>query len=257
MSGPKSRGARRPLLTAFLKHPSGIYPFRDWDAPLKQVVFQALNAAWESLTREAEAAGGTLLDEQEPAITVRLEKALNDIQNEPEHPSGFSSALFQTVVRGDVTSYDQSKLEKRPDLTFRLISVAPGLDRSLFALFAECKLVGPRHPIRLYCMEGVHRFVCGDYAWAMPTGLMVGYTHPPYTIPDHLASYLLRNAESDILRTRALPRPVPTLHDIPPIYETRHDRPWVFPEDGRSPGEIALLHVWLPLPEPRVHQASE
>jgi hypothetical protein len=179
MSGLKPRGPRRPLLTAPLKQPPRIYPLRDWNAPYKEIVFQALYSAWKRLVDEAETSGGALLEEQEPAITVRLERALNDIQNEPGHPSGFSGSIFQTVVCCEVTSYDQKKLEKRPDLAFRLISVEPGLDRSLFALFAECKLVGPNNPIRLYCGKGIQRFVYGDYAWAMPTGLMVGYTRRP------------------------------------------------------------------------------
>jgi hypothetical protein len=248
MSAPKPRGARRLLLTVPLKRRPGSFPFRDWGLPHKRIVFQALHAAWNRVVQEAEDAGGDLLVEQEPAITVRLEKALNEIQNEPEHPSGFSGAIFQTVVRGgEVTSYDHKALEKRPDLAFRLYSVEPGLDRSLFALFAECKLVGPKNSIHLYCSKGIHRFVCGDYAWTMPTGLMIGYTYSPLTIPNHLASYL-RRAGRENFQTRVLPRRFPAALGVPPVYETRHDRPWVFPEDRRSPGEIALLHFWLPLP---------
>ena len=39
----------------------------------------------------------------------------------------------------------------------------------------------------MYCDEGIHRFVRGDYAWAMQDAMMVGYVRDGYTIASHLA----------------------------------------------------------------------
>lgn len=240
-------GRNRPRLTALLWREPGVFPFPDWEPHLKSMVLQALVHAWSKLLEEAQETGACLLEEQEPAITTRLENALNAIQAQPEHPSGFAASLFQTVVRGaEVTSYDSNTLEKRPDLTFRLISVRPGVDRSLAGLFVECKLVGPDHSVQIYGRQGIHRFICGDYAWAMPSGMMVGYSHQGYSIAQHLVPHL-QDASNSELNTRRVQRFVTAPPDLA-VYESSHERTWSYPADSRSPGEIALLHLWLPLP---------
>lgn len=249
MNGSEHRGRRRPLLTARLKRPAASYPFTDLDLAIKQLILQGLRSAWQRTLVQVAEDGGDLGAETEPAITSRLQITLNAILGEVGHPSGFSGSIFQDVVRGaEISNYSNEKLEKRPDLTFRLISVEPGLDRSLYALFAECKIVGPSHSIAAYCGSGIHRFIVGDYAWAMPCGMMLAYSHTGFTVTHTLVPYLQRAVpESETRLVHHIPRLSPDLSGNPPVYESRHNRPWSYPDQGDRPGDISLLHLWLPL----------
>jgi hypothetical protein len=234
------------FLTAPILRKSRDYPFHDFPAYAKPIIVRAIEAAWERICEHSEQHGGALREEKEDALTTRLEECLNDIQSEPEHPSGFSASLFQAVVRdAAVTSYDDSSLKKRPDLTFRLVPVEPGLERSShYGLFVECKIVGPRHPVQIYCDEGLRRFVSGEYAWAMPCGMMLGYAWKGFSIPDTL-NHHLQTGTSTGLSLRSLPQPLPALAKSFPVFESAHSRTWL--RDGKSHGDIAIYHLWLPL----------
>jgi hypothetical protein len=236
----------RTFLTAPLRRPSARYPLPDFEPYLKQIIIQALRSAWERIIEQVSHDGGDLLEEAEPALNARLENALNAIQAEPGHPSGFSGSIFQSVVRGaEMVSFNSARLEKRPDLTFRLISTTPGCDRHLHSLFVECKIVGPSHSVEAYCLRGLARFVCGDYAWAMPSAMMLAYAHPGFSVATALIPFL-RNAISskETLWLRSPPR-LTRLVD-PPVYQSGHARPWTYPDGGDAPGDIAVLHLWLP-----------
>lgn len=250
MSRDGYRGRRRPLLTARLWRPTYYYPFTDLDLAVKRLILQGLRSAWERTLEQTSEDGGNLCAETEPVITSRLQIALNAILGEPGHPSGFSGSIFQDVVRGaEIHNYSDESLEKRPDLTFRLISVEPGLDRSMYALFAECKIVGPGHPVAGYCNSGILRFIVGDYAWAMPSGMMLAYSHPGFTVSSTLLPHLRRaTPETQELLVHHLPRLSLGLSGDPQVYESHHGRPWIYPEQGHRPGNISLLHLWLPLP---------
>jgi hypothetical protein len=241
--------SRRPRLTAPLRRPEVSYPLRDLELVCKQIIIQALRSAWERILGQMALDGGNLCAEPEPAITSRLEIALNTILGEPGHPSGFSGSLFQDVVRGaEIPNYNSQSLEKRPDLTFRLISIQPGLDRSLYALFVECKIVGPSHSVDEYCGHGILRFVAGDYAWAMPCGMMLAYAHPGFTVSDLLAYFRRTTPQTRELRILHPPRPSRDLSGDPQVYESSHGRTWVYPGRDHGAGDLCLLHLWLPLP---------
>ncbi len=242
--------SRRPRLTAPLRRPEVSYPLRDLELVCKQIIIQALRSAWECILEQMALDGGNLCAEPEPAITSRLEIALNTILGEPGHPSGFTGSLFQDVVRGaEIPNYNNQSLEKRPDLTFRLISIQPGLDRSLYALFVECKIVGPSHPVTAYCGGGILRFVAGDYAWAMPCGMLLAYAHPGFSVSGVLLPYLRRaTSETEELQVRHSPRSSRDFSGGPLIYESGHQRTWTYPGRNHGPGDISLLHLWLPLP---------
>jgi hypothetical protein len=222
------------------------YPFPDFPAAAKPVIVRAIETAWQQIIQHVERHGGLLIAEGEEVLTARLEQCLLDIQAEPDHPSGFSASLFQNVVReAAVTSYDDRSLKKKPDLTFRLHSAQAGVEPSPHnGLFVECKIVGPDRPVRDYCRKGLFRFVSGEYAWAMPCGMMLGYAWEGFSIADQLNPYL-QSGKSRALNVQFLPRPVPALSGSSPVFESGHGRTWV--RDGKSHGDIAILHLWLPL----------
>lgn len=234
------------FLTSPLLRKPREYPFRDLPWYAKAIIVCAIEAAWERIVEHAEQEGGNLADEGEEVLTTRLEHSLVDLQSEPDHPSGFSASLFQNVVReAAVTSYDDGSLKKKPDLTFRLNSTEPGIERSAdYGIFLECKIIGPNHPIRDYCRKGLFRFVCGEYAWAMPCGMMVGYAWEGFTVEGELSNYLGSGGAAR-MNLRFSPRLVPELAGSLPLYESGHSRNWT--RNGKSHGDIAVLHLWLPL----------
>jgi hypothetical protein len=228
--------------------PEESLPLRDFELRVKAIVAQAVRAAWLMVVEDVEARGGSLLAEPETSITLRLQKALNEIQSLPAHASGFSGSVFQTVERdARGLSFDQRSLDKQPDLTFRLVETSPGIDRTLHGLFAECKVVGPEHPVTRYCEYGIRRFVRGDYAWAMPSGMMIGYARGGFTLAGQLVSFFDGNGPSGMqLHCLSPPGPSIAIEGSPPVFESRHGRPWTYPTSGRSPGDLSLLHLWLP-----------
>jgi hypothetical protein len=235
------------FLTAPILRKSREYPFADFPLPIKLIILQAIQTAWERIVEDSRQCGGALAGEGEEVLTTRLEECLNDLLTETGYPSGFSASLFQTVIReASVTSYDDSSLKKKPDLTFRLVSSEPGRESSSHdGLFVECKIVGPRHSARDYCNKGLLRFVIGEYAWAMPCGMMIGYVWDGLGIEEKLASHL-RSGRSAQMNVRFLPRQVPTASVSFPLFETGHQRTWT--RNGKGHGDINVLHFWLPLP---------
>lgn len=238
---------RPGVLTSPMLRAPRDYPFGDLPQYVKPIVTRAIEAAWERIVEHAEQHGGALIEEAEPTITARLAQALDDIRVESNHPAGFSASLFQNVVRdAAVTSYDDRSLDKKPDLTFRLISTQPGIELSAdYGLFVECKIIGPHRPVRDYCEKGLWRFVCGDYAWAMPCGMMVGYAWEGFSVENELTRYL-RSGAAEKMNLRFLPKAVPAFADTLPVYESGHGRTWT--RKGKDHGDITVLHLWLPLP---------
>jgi hypothetical protein len=233
------------LTSPILRRPQK-YPFPDLPACAKPIIVEAIHAAWQRIVEHADRSGGRLSDENEDVLTTRLEQTLYDIQTEPDHPSGFSASIFQEVVRdAAVTNYDDSSLKKRPDLTFRLQPSLPDVVQSPnYGLFVECKLVGPKRKLSKYCKHGLLRFVVGEYAWAMPCGMMVGYACEGFTVESKLIRHL-KSMRGTSMNLRFLPRPAPTLSRVSTVFESGHGRTWR--RDGKSHGDITVLHLWLPL----------
>lgn len=230
--------------------PNGMLPFADFPIAWRGVVLAACREAWRRLSSAAAAQGISLASFSEDDITGRLKTVLNELRKaDPSPVPGFSSALFETVVRDAVvTTFDGSSLDKKPDLVFRPIDTAPGLWLSEYrGLFTECKIVdGGNHSIGLYCSKGVRRFVSGEYAWAMPSGLMIAYVRDGKTIGRTLRSALkrARRTGNDIFYTKRLPRLESALGSAPVAYLSVHRREWIH-TNGEKPGDVEIVHLWL------------
>jgi hypothetical protein len=183
----------------------------------------------------------------------KLNQALVDelsrmLDESPAPVQGFQSTTFETVARGqEMVNYNGRQLEKRPDIVFRRCGRAPeGIERQHHALFVECKIIDPKRTMSYYCLQGVDRFRCGQYAWSVSTGMMVAYVRDNYRLPDTLRDYLLHPKFGRRHRTMS----GPDLRDQPPapdVWVTVHHRRWKYSE-GHSPGTITLHHIWLPVP---------
>ncbi len=225
------------------------FPHADFPASTRRVVVKAFKAAWSELR---DCAGEELATCVEDRITADLEYCLNRIREDRKHPSGFRATLFQAVNRGtEVVSYDGRHVKKMPDLVVRLCSRrTTSIPFPAYrALFVECKIMDGSHPVSDYGKEGLVRFVDGRYAWTMPSAMMIAYARGDYSVVGTLSGFLEKHrGANDPYRTRSLPAEIRALGRG--VFVSQHDRPWTFPETDRSPGPIAILHLWLKAESP-------
>lgn len=199
----------------------------------------------EAEHRAIEAAIVTSLDNLKSSIdskraneiefTAGLVLELNRLLNTEEVP-GFSARWLETIPRGgELSSFDGAHVEKRPDMVFRRQGVSAVMHREYCGLFVECKIVDMTRTMDEYCGQGVLRFVKGQYAWAMRSGMLLGYARDSYSLPAHLNRHLEKfGARYDTQEMCNSAEP----------FSTRHARPWIY-KTGESPGDIVLRHLWV------------
>lgn len=113
---------------------------------------------------------------------------------------------------------------------------------------AECKLIDKvgKKTVKLYCTDGLTRFVHGDYAWATREAFMLAYVRDGSDIEGCLVPYLAdsRHKSPDPCQTESLPTRLAPAN----LACSRHSRcfAYVHPE-AASPGSIDLWHLWLPV----------
>lgn len=234
------------LLTRKLDQVRAQAPYVDYSPAIYRTVFTAILRSWRGLVDHE---GEALAHYSEVEVTACMQVVLEELRlaAEPAVP-GFTSKWFETVTRdGSMASYDGHHLEKQPDFTIRLIDRHPGLRSSLYrGIFVECKIVGSSFPVRLYCNHGIGRFVRGEYAWAMPTGVMVAYARDQHTVGQNLVPLLAQHSKdgsTDPFLTKSLPT-VSSNFSVPSarVFSSIHARP--HSQNGR-PGAIQLHHLWL------------
>lgn len=193
-------------------------------------------------------------DEIEDEITLQLEAKINEVRDRGQL-EGFSEDAFQTVTRGaSQVNYNLTSINKQPDLAFRLVKKNKHGENSTFkALFVECKPVDAQHSIKdAYLSKGVIRFVNGDYAWAMPQAMVLGYVfHKTKSVRELHGVYKKEAAE-----------PAYMLQNISGItssqdgdhhrFDSTHRREWKGFKEFK-PGEITLFHMWLTRPSDESH----
>jgi hypothetical protein len=209
-------------------------------------VEEALCAAWDSL-RTHPRPGFDLLTANEDDITQELYETLYDSVFNKSIVPGFDRQLFTVVTReAKVRNYDRTMLDKMPDLLIGLT------DRHVYRstqdwLFIECKPVDIDHSAGVhYCDKGIIRFVRGEYAWAMTSALMIGYTRNGYTI----LSKLVKSLEKRIKEIPTISMPhkcaksrVRRNSDI--VHISQHGRTFTYIETGQQAPDIIIRHLWL------------
>lgn len=207
----------------------------------------ALRRAWERLKTDTEFAGLDLLTSPEVTINERLAPALEMVRAARDVP-GFSKHFETPQTDGGLRSFDGQKLSKRPDLSLRLkVNPDPGINSFYRRIYVEAKLIDPgTRTWKAYWSQGVHRYVCGDYAWGMSHAMMLAYARcPKRRLPDALdalldddalrASVQLQSAKAMLWSGTAGPGG---------SYATNHARQWTH-QDGSAPGPIEVVHLWV------------
>lgn len=203
------------------------------------VIAETLVRAWNDLlTRHAE----TLRTGDEAEVSALLITRLNALRDEEpcwEH-------LASGVSRGEESiNFNGRRLETRPDLSIHLTR-----RNFSFPLVAECKLIDKagKKTVKLYCADGLTRFVHGDYAWATREAFMLAYVRDGSDIEDCLAPHLTdsRHKSPDPCQTERLPtRPNPEQANLAFSLHSRHFA--YIHQEAASPGPINLWHLWLPV----------
>jgi len=230
----------KELTTAELPHPT-------ISLPIFLVVEEALRAAWDSL-RVNPRPGFDLLNATEDVVTQELHERVYDTVFNKGVVEGFDRQLFTVVTReAKVRNYDGAMLDKMPDLLIGLSDRLNVLKLSQDWLFIECKPVDVEHSVGVhYCGKGIIRFVRGEYAWAMTSALMIGYTRIGYTISDKLVK-ALKSREKEI-PTIAFPVPCKrskSEENSEVVHISRHERTFSYVETGQQAPDITIRHLWL------------
>lgn len=224
------------------------YPFPRWHEGLLIAIEDAVRAAWEHLKDDV----GKVITVRtgiENEVTSELLDMLENIRLAGTL-SPFDDLTIGKVHRGsEYTNYNKAALQKQPDIAIDMISARYGLEDSLHdAYFIECKLLENNRHAGLYITHGIIRFSNGNYAWAMPNAMMIGYVRNNAELA---GSLLNAYAHYDAMNNTALvdDQIVPSpnsqrRYPDSPAFISVHDRDWMHPECG-DPDSIELTHLWL------------
>lgn len=146
----------------------------DLSDALKAAIHEALRWAWVEVRRRWPK---VVANGEEEAITAKMQSVLNEQDPETHRRRAPGMSVFETVGRGDKVTGSKGQLNKAPDLVFRPHDAPGVIDRGAWGLFAECKIIGKpsHHSPKYYGSNGVGRFVRGEYAPRVPSGMMVAY----------------------------------------------------------------------------------
>lgn len=184
----------------------------------------------------------TVTSGTETEVSALMETRLNALVDE----SGIWNQLVAGVARGkESLSYDGSHLEKRPDLSLFLTN----RPRS-FPLVAECKLIdgASGKDEKLYCSQGLTRFLEGDYAWASREAFMLAYVRDGSSISGRLTPYLANASTVDPPGHQVDRLPMKCGPPDLDLAQSRHHRHFQYVgqlQPSTGPGPIVLWHLWL------------
>ncbi len=211
------------------------------------IVESAMREAWRRLRLEPPSRIDLQTAEEDKITHEFFEILFDDVFNEGV-VDGFDSERFSVVVReSKISNFDKAALDKMPDLLVGLAGREAIWKRSQDYLFVECKPVGLSRSVGVhYGAKGIARFIRGDYAWAMPNALMVGYNSPGYEIVPKLFESLKKRAvEFEVKQHPAACKKSLSTAFSAPVHITSHNRCFSYLENGQPAPPIQLRHLWL------------
>jgi len=209
-------------------------PLPEIDPAILEIIAECLRFAYREIVKNS----ATVISCDEAEITALLETEINEQIGQDI----FLTQLVMNAVRGkESISFDGSHIEKRPDISIYLT----GRERN-FPLIVEAKILDAKtdKTIKMYCENGLHRFLVGDYAWASQEAFMLAYVRDSSTIHGKLTPLLCK--ETKRYAVQALPV---TTNDCSSLAQSQHARAFTYPTKIPSqnvPGSITVWHLWLP-----------
>lgn len=227
-------------------------PYKGFAAIELLAVEKALRSVWIEVAKRKNRHKIDFLTAKEDEISTALVLIFDDLIAER---SGLLTELEKTFEslpefnsHHGAVDYLGKPLTKRPDLTFRRRYPEPGTSKLNGSLFIEAKIIDQSRTMGKYCGDGLKRFVVGDYAWAMPQAMMLGYTRmTDQKLPDSLADHFKRLGKQQEFQLTEGPNPFPLSRFANRSYVTVHNRTWKYPGTDLTPGSISVLHLWLPV----------
>jgi hypothetical protein len=217
-------------------------PFPAWKEKDIHLVEHAIVVAWEYLRTDA-AAIHVLNGQKEVEISVKLIDILERMLN-AESIKGFTGRRFSPPPRGqeleDVTG---KELEKRPDISIRLISSKPYSNHN--SLFFECKRISPTRSVADYINEGLMKFCDQRYAWAMSHAGMLAYVQNVTFTPQANIELEKHWGNNPTSFTVAICDPVVEKNGSIDVTITKHQRLLHSLPSGIASGDITVRHLWL------------
>ncbi len=199
------------------------------------------------LLREAPPPDFTLSLADEDAITFRLHMVIVNRLYKLKEVPGFDKRTFGKPAREPkMTNFDGKHPDKMPDLVFYLNRDSLPILLTHDALVAECKPVDKGHSAgKDYCIEGIKRFIIGDYAWPMQEAMMVGYVRDSRSIAKNLLPAMTQR-QGD-LHTVEEPKPLrhlPAGQQADCLHVSTHSRPFEWPDGRGRACNIRIYHSW-------------
>ncbi len=160
----------------------------------------------------------------------------------------FLGAFSYDAPEPKLQNFDRSSIGKKCDFTFRRAVPQPGTSRLHNAFFVEAKLVTNDHTMGYYASTGLERFLDGDYAWAMPQAMLLGYKRlTSQELPRSLEDHFRRNGgkKAQDLHLIEGPEAFVLSRGTPRMYWTLHNRDKPRPGTEVTLGKIQVFHLWL------------
>jgi hypothetical protein len=211
------------------------------------IVEEAVRVAWERL-KNRNPPRIDLRTADEDVVTHELYETLFDEVFGKNLVSGFDEERFTVVTReAKVRNFDGTKLDKMPDLLVGIAGRNDVYKRTQDWLFVECKPIDASHTVGVhYGAKDIARFIRGEYAWALPNALMVGYASTGYNLEPKLSDGLSERAkEFGVIDLPKVCSKSKAMSTSAWTYVTQHRRTFNYQETGKVAPPIHLRHLWL------------
>jgi hypothetical protein len=185
----------------------------------------------------------------EEEISFALAKTIQWIRlSESVLVQSFFGAFRSNPAEPKLENFNRSSINRKCDFLFSRAVCAMGSHESLNGMFVEAKLVTADKAMGNYVGGGLMRFVTGQYAWAMPQGMLLAYVRETtQSLPDSLAAYYARESGKKAKEIRLIAGPKAFAKSLKAtrMHWSSHARALVHDLSGNPLGDICVYHLWL------------
>lgn len=220
-------------------------PHPPYGIAVVRVIQAAISRAFEIIRENPDIDLGTM---EEDDVTITLRAVLTNQLWKSGEVDGFDRHHFEKVDRQHrCVSYDNTHVAKEPDMRFTIRDdTRSDVLETEDGMITECKPVDDTHgPGSHYCDRGIKRFVEGQYAWAMPEALMIGYVRGERSIASTLVPAMKRAKQKKQLNTVTFPEPIGEQQDDEEaLHHSIHRRGFPWRENKGDATPMRIYHIW-------------